>query len=42
MPELRSDPALFGPDSFHDLDYALFFFNLRSNAAARIAAFLRK
>ena len=42
MPELRSDPALFGPDSFHDLDYALYFFNLRSNAAARISAFLRK
>ena len=42
MPELRSDPVLFGPDSFHDLDYALYFFNLRSNAAARIAAFLRK
>ena len=42
IPELRSDSALFGPDSFHDLDYALYFFNLRFNAATRIAAFLRK
>ena len=40
MPDLRSDPALFGPDSFHDLDYAFYFLNLRSNVATRIAAFL--
>lgn len=40
MPGLRSDSALFGPDSFHDLDYALYFLNLRANAATRIAAFL--
>ena len=43
--ELRHAPLRFrgvfqaDNDSFYDLDYALYFFNLRSNVAARISAF---
>lgn len=40
--ELRSEVQAFGPESFHDLDFALYFLNIRSNAAERVAAFARR
>ncbi len=35
-----ADASFFGPQSFHEDDYTLFYFNLKDNVAKRVAAYL--
>lgn len=39
-PEDASSP--FGTASFHENDYPLYYFNIKANAATRVAAYLSK